>query len=65
MWTVEAYTIFNTTRSWEVESQEKAREYAKRIIMEGLWYFDDNGNEVFLPVHEVVKVKIYESGPRV
>lgn len=58
MWTVEALTIYHTKYKWDVAGQHKAREYAKRIITEGLWYIDGK-DEVFLPVHQIQKVKIY------
>jgi hypothetical protein len=57
MFNVIVYDVFNNTHEWPVESIEKAREYAKRIIMEGLWYID-NDQEIFLPVHQIVKAKI-------
>jgi len=56
--TVKVYTVYNTTREWSVESTDKGREYAKRIITEGLWYIEEDGTEVFLPVHRVEKVKV-------
>jgi len=60
MYIVKAYTVFNVTTKWKVDSMDKAREYAKRMITEGLWYSEDGENEVFLPVHQVQKVKIYK-----
>ena len=59
MFTVKAYTIWNTTHEWDVESANKAREFAKRIIMEGLWYREEEQKvEVFVPVTNIVKAKI-------
>ena len=58
MVSVVAYDFWNNEHKFEVKSESKAREYAKRIITEGLWYTDDEGCEIFLPVHNVVKVKI-------
>lgn len=55
---VTAYDVFNNEHDFPVESVQKGREYAKRIIMEGLWYIDGE-DEVFLPVHQLVKVKIH------
>jgi len=57
MWKVKAFDTFNNTHEWKVESEDKAREYAKRIITEGLWFLDGN-KQVFYPVHRVVKVVI-------
>lgn len=54
---VKVYTTWNTTRSWSVVGLDKAREYAKRIITEGLWYKDED-TEVFVPVHNLVKAKV-------
>jgi hypothetical protein len=59
MWRVKVYDTFNNTHEWGVANRDKAREYAKRIITEGLW-FNDGDEEVFYPVHQVVKVKIGE-----
>ena len=58
MWVVDALTIFHTKYLWLVDNQNKAREYAKRIITEGLWYIEGEA-QVFLPVHQIQKVKIY------
>ncbi len=55
---VRVYDYFQNTHEWTVESIQKAREYAKRIVTEGLWYVDGD-EEVFLPVHQVFKVKIF------
>jgi hypothetical protein len=58
---VKVYDVFNNTHEFVVESLDRAREYAKRIITEGLWLnLDETGAnyEVFYPVHEIVKVKI-------
>ena len=60
MFTVKAYTIWNTTHEWEVESANKAREFAKRMIMEGLWYSTEK-EEVFVPVVQLVKVTVRPS----
>lgn len=54
---VTAYDIFNNEHDFPVKNLAKGREYAKRIIMEGLWYVDGE-DEVFLPVHQIVKVKV-------
>jgi hypothetical protein len=54
---VKVYDIYNNVHTFSVESVEKGREYAKRIITEGLWFFE-NGDEVFYPVHRIVKVTI-------
>jgi hypothetical protein len=60
MWKVVVYTVFNTKKTFEVDSREKAREYAMRIIREGLWFTEDEREqrEVFYPVANVVKVVI-------
>ena len=60
VWTVKAYTAWNTEHSWEVDDWDTAREYAKRMVTEGLWLRPDPDlrDEVFLPVHQIVKVKI-------
>jgi len=61
MFYVRAYTIWNTTFEWTVVTVEKAREYAKRIVMEGLWYKVPGSlldEEEFLPVDKVAKVRI-------
>lgn len=58
---VKVYDFYNNTREWVQPTKKKAREYAKRIITEGLWYKEEEGGvvvEVFLPVHRVVKVKV-------
>lgn len=56
---VTVHDIFNNKHEWEVESREKGREYAKRIITEGLWFLDIEGEkEVFYPVHQIVKVEL-------
>lgn len=60
MVTVKVYDVFNNTRSFVVKDMAAGREYAKRIIMEGLWYIDD-GAEIFMPVHNIVKVKVEET----
>ena len=60
MFTVKAYTIWNTTHEWNVESLNKAREFAKRMIMEGLWYHVEE-TEVFVPVVHIIKVTIKPS----
>ena len=53
----------NCVRYW-VDSWVSAREYASRIIKDGLWYIEtrnDTGKEeVFIPVHRIYKVKVYE-----
>lgn len=56
---VTVYDIYNNTHVWEVSTWEKAREYAKRIILEGLWY-KEGKDEIFMPVWEIIKVKIGE-----
>lgn len=61
MFEVTVYDIYNNTHSFRVESKEKGREYAKRIITEGLWLAEGEHleeGEVFYPVHSVVKVKV-------
>lgn len=58
MYKVVAYTIFNTTYTFEVEGLRGAREYAKRIITEGLWWIEDTGEEIFWPVPQIFKVVI-------
>ena len=55
---VRALDIFHTEHIWEVDSMEKGREYAKRIVTEGLWLINSDNSEVFFPVHQVVKVKV-------
>jgi hypothetical protein len=57
MYIVKAYDIYNNTHEFGVETKEAGREYAKRIITEGLWILKDDC-EVFYPVHQVVKVKV-------
>ncbi len=57
MFEVIAYDTFNNTHRFEVDTLEKGREYAKRIITEGLWIKEDDG-EIFYPVHIIVKVKV-------
>jgi hypothetical protein len=57
---VTAYLFNQNTFSWDVESWEKGREYAKRIVTEGLWIAEDE-EEVFYPVHQVYKVKLQET----
>lgn len=57
MVTVKVYDIYNNIHEWKVDDIKKAREYAKRIIIEGLWYRDEEG-EVFFPVHRIIKVKL-------
>lgn len=52
-----AYDVYHNTHKWTVASVEKAREYATRITTEGLWYREGE-EEIFLPVHSVLKVKI-------
>lgn len=59
---VNVYDIFNNEHPFTVKDIAKGREYAKRIIMEGLWYIDGD-EEVFLPVHQIVKVKVTDSAP--
>ena len=54
---VRAYDIYNNVHKWTVIGIEKGREYAKRIIREGLW-FKEGDTEVFYPVHAIVKVVI-------
>ncbi len=58
MFEVIAYDTFNNTHRFEVDTPEKGREYAKRIITEGLWFEEDDGSEMFYPVHLIVKVKV-------
>ena len=57
MYKVVVYDIFNNKHEWTVETIEKGREYAKRIIMEGLWE-KQGEEEVFYPVHQIIKVKV-------
>jgi hypothetical protein len=57
MFTVKVYDVFNNVHEFSVRTKEAGREYAKRIITEGLWFIDGN-DEVFYPVHQIVKVKI-------
>ena len=57
--TVVVFDVFQNEHIFEVESMSKAREYAKRIITEGLWFIEPvTSHEVFYPVHQVVKVII-------
>ena len=57
---VKVYDIFNNTFEYLVPTKENGREYAKRIITEGLWR-KEGDLEIFYPVHEIVKVTV---GPR-
>lgn len=57
MFKVKVYDIYNNTREFAVETVEMGREYAKRIITEGLW-IKEGMDEVFYPVHQIVKVKV-------
>jgi hypothetical protein len=59
MFVVKAYDVFNNTHEFPVDTLEKGREYAKRIISEGLWVKESDG-ETFYPVHQVVKVRVFE-----
>ena len=60
MWKVKVYLTWNTSHSFTVAGEKTAKEYAKRIGTEGLWYDDDEvGGKVFVPVHSVVKIRIY------
>jgi hypothetical protein len=54
---VKTLTVWHTTIEFKVDSVNKAREYAKRIITEGLWHIEGD-TEIFIPVHNLVKVKI-------
>ncbi len=58
MFIVTAYTIWNTKKRWKVESRDKGREFAKRMIIEGLWYVEGKGDEVFVPPHNLMKVRL-------
>lgn len=58
MITVTAYTIWNTKKEWEVDTNDKGREFAKRIITEGLWYTENDNKEVFVPPCNLIKVTI-------
>ena len=60
MVTVTAYTVWNTKKEYEVIDMDKGREFAKRMIMEGLWYIEEEGTEVFIPPCNLVKVKVKE-----
>ena len=60
MFIVKVYTVWQTTVEFEVPTKDIAREYAKRIITEGLWNIEKDSTEVFVPVHNLVKVKIEE-----
>lgn len=57
MYNVIVYTSYNTEICFEVNSEEKAMEYAKRIITEGA-YFDEGDDTTFLPVTQIFKVKL-------
>ena len=63
-WAVRVYLDSNNIIEFWVDSDRSAREYAKRIITEGLWFketdADTNYEEVFCPVHRIYKVKIFE-----
>ena len=51
------YDVFNNKHEWKVKTGDNGKEYAKRIITEGLWFIDGN-KDVFYPVHQIVKVVI-------
>lgn len=57
MFEVIVYDVYNNTHVFTVDTVEKGREYAKRIITEGLWV-KDNGDELFYPVKAIIKVKV-------
>lgn len=57
MYSVIVYTSYNTEICFEVNSEEKAMEYAKRIITEGA-YFDDDYGMTFLPITQIFKVRV-------
>jgi hypothetical protein len=55
------YTFSNNKHSWTVDTVPQAREYAKRIITEGLWISEGPDIEVFYPPHQIFKVKVLKS----
>lgn len=56
------YLLHNVTHEFSVPTIEKGREYAHRIITEGLWVIVDPGVwEEYWPVHQIVKVVIREA----
>lgn len=65
---VRAYTIYQGVFDFPVQGDDdlqarmKAREYAKRIILEGLWKIWTDGTEEFWPPDKIVRVKILGGG---
>lgn len=57
-WLVIVYDFWHNKHEWTVDGESSAKEYAKRIITEGLWFRDSEKGQTFLPVHQIIKVKI-------
>lgn len=55
---VKVYDIYNNVHTFPVRDLQHGRELAKRIIIEGLWFINDSGEEEFYPVHRIIKVKV-------
>jgi hypothetical protein len=58
MFSVTAYLSAGVTHAFNADSIKKAREIASRIITEGLWVVEENGDELFVPAPHVFKVKV-------
>jgi hypothetical protein len=54
---VQVYMYSNRVFEYDVSSLGKAREHAKRIVIEG-FIADEEDGTVYYPVHQVFKVKI-------
>jgi hypothetical protein len=51
------------THVFVARDMENAMEIAGRIVQEGLWISDDNGDQELFPPTEVFKVKVHFGEP--
>lgn len=59
---VVVYLLHNVTHEFPVPTIQKGREYAHRVVTEGLWVISERGvREEYWPVHQIVKVVIVEA----
>ena len=55
---VKVYLTENQTYEFPARSENNGREIAGRIVREGLWINDEDGNESFYPITRIVKAKL-------
>lgn len=58
---VKVYLKHNATHEFSARDINNAREIAKRIITEGAWFTEGDGNEVFYPIQQIYKVKVIKN----